>query len=379
METPLVPRATVTGLFARHTASRWRLLTLLSLVLLALVPLSGVTPHGTLQPGYTDHVRHPYVVWVGLHRGIEALYTASLGELREGIAYRQSLEQWLDVPYVYPPGTLVLFLPLALVGQWVPLSPQAFAQVCLLYLLVFAHGALYAVLRLLDGLPAGGRWAVGGLCWLVLMRLALNGQYDGAWLVCGVLALGALAKERPVTALRWVALAALLHYRAFVLAAVGVVALAQVVRGKPVREWPWATLLGVAAVGVVCVRTFLWMAPLAAQTDAATPSILGEPGTVAVVLGLSVAVFALAGRGADGLVAASVGLGTVLAFIDTRHWWHASALLLVPLAVGVTRPARWPTAVRLGLVVWAAVLEMAVWHGSPLWLFRDLNRFLRMV
>ncbi|RKH53746.1 hypothetical protein, partial [Corallococcus llansteffanensis] len=80
-----------------------------------------------------------------------------------------------------------------------------------------------------------------------------------------------------------------------------------------------------------------------------------------------------------GLVAASVGLGTVLAFIDTRHWWHASALLLIPLAVGVSRPARWPTAVRLGLVVWAGMLEVSVWHGSPLWLFRDLNRFLRMV
>jgi hypothetical protein len=35
--------------------------------------------------------------------------------------------------------------------------------------------------------------------------------------------------------------------------------------------------------------------------------------------------------------------------------------------------------VRLGLVVWAGVLEMAVWHGNPLWLFRDLNRFLRLV
>ncbi|RKH61982.1 hypothetical protein, partial [Corallococcus llansteffanensis] len=303
METPLVLRATRTGFFARHATARWRVLTLLSLALLSAIPLSGVTSLGTLQPGYTDHVRHPYVVWVGLHRGIEALYTTSLGELREGISYRQPLDHWLDVPYVYPPGTLVLFLPLTLVGQWVPLSHQAFGQVCLLYLLLFAHVALYAVLRLLDGLPAGGRWAVGSLCWLVLMRLALNGQYDGAWLVCGVLALGALAKERPVTALRWVALAALLHYRAFILAAVGVVALAQVVRGRPVREWPWATLLGVAAVGIVCVRTFLWMAPLAAQTDAATPSILGEPRTVALVLGLSVAAFVLAWRGAGGLVA----------------------------------------------------------------------------
>ncbi|MFP2900052.1 hypothetical protein ACLEQD_27360, partial [Corallococcus sp. 4LFB] len=144
-------------------------------------------------------------------------------------------------------------------------------------------------------------------------------------------------------------------------------------------QWPWGTLAGVAAAGVLCVRTFLWMAPLAARTDAATPSILGEPGTVALVMGLSAVALALSWRGSDGLVAASVGLGVVLAVIDTRHWWHASALMLVPLTVGVLRVPRWPTAVRLGLVVWAGVLEMAVWYGNPLWLFRDLNRFLRLV
>ncbi|NNB85880.1 hypothetical protein [Corallococcus exiguus] len=367
------------GILVRHPALRWGLLALLSLLVLCAVPLSGVTSRGTLKEGYTDHVRHPYVVWVGLHSGLQALYTAPLGELREGVPYRQAIDQWLEVPYVYPPGALVLFLPLALVGEWVPMSPQAFGQVCLLYLLAFAHVALYAALRLLDGLPSGGRWAVGGLCWLVLMRLALYGQYDGAWLVCGVLALAALAKDRPVVALRWLALAALLHYRALILVAVGVVALWRVVHGRPVRQWPWGTLLGVAAAGALCVRTFLWMAPLAAQTDAATPSILGEPGTLALVMGLSAAVLALSWRGSDGLVTASVGLGVLLAVIDTRHWWHASALLLVPLCVGVLRAPRWPTAVRLGLVVWAGVLEMAVWYGNPLWLFRDLNRFLRLV
>jgi hypothetical protein len=120
------------------------------------------------------------------------------------------------------------------------------------------------------------------------------------------------------------------------------------------------------------------MAPLAARTEAATTSILGSPGSVLGVLAASAVAAAIAWRGADGLVTASVGVGCVLAFVDTRHWWHAAMLLLVPLAVGVLRTPRWPTTVRLTLIAWMVILQVLVWHGNPLWLFRDLNRFARM-
>jgi len=359
--------------------ARWRLLTVVSFLVTACLPLSGVTPLGDLSGRYTDHVRHPYVVWVTLHRGLGAVYTTPLGELIEGIDYPQATTEWLDVPFVYPPGALGLFLPMAVIGKWVPLSPKSFGQLCILYLLALSHLAFYTVLRTLDGLPAGGRWALGVLAWLVLMRLGLQGQYDAAWLTCGVLMLRRLVQGRPASALRWVGLAALLHYRAIILLAVGVVALVGAVRGRPVRRWPWATLFWVAAVGGVCAITFAAMAPLAARTEAATTSILGSPGSVLGVLAASAVAAAIAWRGADGLVTASVGVGCVLAFVDTRHWWHAAMLLLVPLAVGVLRTPRWPTTVRLTLIAWMVILQVLVWHGNPLWLFRDLNRFARMM
>jgi hypothetical protein len=349
-----------------------------SFLVTACLPLSGVTPRGDLNGNYTDHVRHPYVAWVALHRGLWAVYTTPLGELTGGIDYPQATTDWLDVPLVYPPGSLVLFLPVSVIGKWVPLSPKAFGQLCILYLLALSHLAFYTVLRTLDGLPAGGRWAVGVLAWLVLMRLGLQGQYDAAWLACGVLMLRRLAEGRPASALRWVGLAALLHYRAVILVAVGVVALVGAVRHRPVRGWPWATLLWVASVGAVCGVTFAAMAPLASRTEAATPSILGSPSTVLGVLAASALAAAIAWRGADGLVAASVGVGCVLAFVDTRHWWHAAMLLLVPMAVGVLRVPRWPTTARLTLITWMVMLQTLVWHGNPLWLFRDLGRFVRM-
>jgi hypothetical protein len=363
---------------ARPLTRSWLLLTLASLCVTAAFPLVGKTPLGDLSAHYSDHVRQSYTAWLFLHHGLD-MYRLPLREAAVGIEYRQALQVWLDVPYVYPPGTFLLYLPLACVGQWVPLSRHAFGQLSILYLLGLTHLAFLLVLRMLERQPPGGRVLIGGLAWLVLMRLALQGQYDGVWLGFGALAIQRLGERRPARALGWVALAALLHYRAIILAPLGLVALLQAVRGVPWRRWPWATLGFVALVGATCVGTFLMMAQGAADGGAATPPLLSEPpGTSVWVVVLATAVAgALAWKGADLLVAGSVVLGGVLAFVDTLHWWHASMLLLVPLAVGEWRPPRWPRLVRVALVGWYTLLQMYAWGGNPLWLFKDVGRWWR--
>jgi len=361
------------------TPRRALALCLASFALTALAPLLLGTPLGDLSGTYTDHVRQPYATWVFLHRGL-ALYTTPLGELAAGLpAYPQAIDVWLEVPYVYPPGCFALFLPLALVGRWVPLSQHAFGQVGILYLLALSHLALYAVLHTLRGQAPGGRAVVAALAWLLLVRLGLQGQYDGAWLACGALALQALRLRRPERALLWTALAALLHYRAILLAPLGLVALLQAVQGVTWRRWPWRTLLFVAAVGALCLWSFWKMAPGARAGGADTPSLLAEPrlvGALGVAL-LTLGAGLLSLRGADRLVASLVLTGGALAFIDTRHWWHAAMLLLVPLAVGALQPPRRPWAVRSALVLWAVGLQVFAWGGNPLWLFKDLSRALK--
>jgi hypothetical protein len=351
----------------------------LSFVLTSVFPLWGKTPFADLSNKYTDHVRQTYATWVFLYRGL-AMYWLPLGEAAAGIDYPQAIDQWLQVPYVYPPGAFAVFLPLACLGEWVPMSQHSFAQVGILYLLLLSHGALYVMLRTLAFQPAGGRRWVAVVAWLVLMRLGLNGQYDGVWLACGALAALRMGQGRPADALSWIALSALLHYRAILLAPLGFVALLEVVRGTPWRRWPWASFLFVAGVGGVCLWTFARMTPGAIDGGAATPSLLSDPWSVRVglILLITLVAAAVALRGADALVASLVLLGGALAFIDTHHWWHAAMLLLVPLGVGALRAPRWPTLTRVTLVLWLSLLQHLAWGGNPLWLFGDATRYVRL-
>lgn len=355
---------------------RWLGLLALSFALAAVFPLWGRTPTAALTAHYTDHVRQPYVAWVALHRGL-AVYDLPLAEAARGVDYPLPSAGWPQVPYVYPPGALVLFLPLALVGRLVPLSPHAFGQVGVLYTLLLAHLGLWAVLRALEGQPSGGRRWVGLLAWLVLLHLGLQGQYDGAWLACGALALDRLRHGRAGGALVCTALAALLSYRAVVLVPLGCVALLEAVRARPPRRWPWGVLAFVAAAGVVCVWTFARMAPGARAGGADTPSLLEQPARAVGVALLTLGVGGLVLRAADALALGGVVTGGVLAFVDTHHWWHAAMLLLVPLAVGAWRAPARPTLARVTLVAWASALQALAWGGHPLWLLRSIGRWWR--
>jgi hypothetical protein len=345
----------------------------------ALVPLTNAGPNGDLAHFYTDHLHHAFATWVFLTRGLDA-YRLPISEAGRDVPFPHKIDAWGSMPVNYPPGMFAVFLPLALAGKTSPMSRLAFGRLGVLWLLLLTHLAFYAVLLALDAEPPGGRAAVAAIAWMVLVRLGLQGFYDATFIGCGAMAIRALALRRPSSALRWLAGAALLHYRAVALVPVGAVALWQALRGRPPRRWPWADLALVAAAGAIAVFTFALQYPLTARFLATRPPALGSlhAGTSFwTVVAASLLAAAASWRLADGLAGALALAALGLALADPYHaWWHGAALLYAPLAVGTLRAAR-PSLVRGLLVGWLLVVQPLGFDQAPSDLFLDFARQYR--
>jgi len=344
----------------------------------ALVPLTNAGPNGDLAHYYTDHLHHPFATWVFLSRGLD-VYRLPLSEAGRGVAFPQRIDAWGNMPVNYPPGVFAVFLPLAAVGRAIPMSRLAFGRLGVLWLLLLAHLAFYAVLLALEALPPGGRAAVAAIAWMILVRLGLQGFYDSVFLGCGAMAIRALALRRPASALRWLAAAALLHYRAVALAPAGAVAAWQAVRGVAPRRWPWADLALAGAASAVSAFTFALQYPVTARFLATMPPALAWSHGAAfwTVVAASLLAAVAAWWLADGLVAALVLASLGLALVDAYHaWWHGAALLAAPLAVGTLRAAR-PSLARGLLLGWLLVVHPLGFDQAPSDLFVDFAKQYR--
>lgn len=336
----------------------------LSFLLFSVFPLLRLTSLGTLR-GLTDHIRHPHVARVAIERGL-AVYTAPFGVAREGIAYPYPADHWLDAAYAYPPGALLVYLPAALLGMTGALSYQGYSIAIVLYLLALAHLSIWRVALVAPPV-------VTLLAWLTLVQQALNGQYDVVWIGAAAVAFERLRDERPESALGWVCVAGLLHFRAVTLAPAGVYALRS---GIVARGWPWRSLGLVALTSAICGATFIAMAPYA-TTD--LRPLLTEPASAGLVAAIAFSAIAalLALRVAEPWTAAAIVLVGVLSVTDVPHWWHATLMLPVLLGIGILgRPRRPVAAIVLGLV-WYVTMQRVAWHSYPLWLFRDITGYLR--
>jgi hypothetical protein len=354
------------GALARHRGRRNvpGLALVLSFLLLSIFPLLHRTPLATLRT-LTDHLRHPHVVRVALERGF-AVYTEPFGVVREGIAYPYPSEDWLDVAYVYPPGALLVYLPATLLGMTGALSHQNYAIAIVLYLLALAHVSIWRVARVAPPV-------ITLLAWLALMQQALNGEFDVVWIGAAAVAFERLRDERPESAMRWICVAALFHFRAFALAPAGAYALSRAVAA---RGWPWRTLALVTLTGATCGAAFIAMAPF---TRADLQPIMTRPtgedfiGVIAVTATAAVLMWRLAGP----WTAAAIILVGAFSVTDVPHWWHATVMLPIPLGIGVLgRPRHMVAAVLLG-IAWYVPVQIFAWHSNPLWLFRDIFFYLR--
>lgn len=348
-----------------------------SLGVTALVPITNQSPYGDLSAGYTDHLHHAHATWVFLHRGLDA-YRLPLEQSSRGVYYPQETGAWPRMPVNYPPGMFAVFLPTALVGRYVPMTQETFGRVGVLWMLVLAHLSLLAIFLLLAEEPSGGRAVVGMIAWVYLVRLALQGFYDPAFLGAGAMSLRALHRRRPGAALLWVACAGLLHYRAVALVPVGVAALWQALQA-PRDERPWGAIGAVAAAGFLVVGSFLLQWPVTkTYLDTLHPSlgVIGEGARFwAVVVASGAAAAATWWYGGPlvaGLVLAALGL----ALTDIYDWWHGAVLLFAPLSVGVLG-ARAASTARAVLVGWLLLMQPLGFDETPSHLFLDFAKHYR--
>jgi hypothetical protein len=348
-----------------------------SLGLTSLVPLTNASPYGDLSAGYTDHLHHAHLTWVFLHRGLDA-YRLPLAESSRGIPYPQETGAWPQMSANYPPGMFAVFLPTALVGRFVPMNQPTFGRVGVLWMLVVAHLAMLALFALLGDLPPGGRAVVGMIAWLYLVRLALQGFYDPAFLGAGALAMREVHRRRPGPALLWLAAAGMLHYRAVALVPVGVAAAWQVFRLPP-EERPWRAIGVVVVTGIVVVATFALQWPVTKRyLDTLHPSlwvVASGPRFWAVVVASAAAAVASFWYGGP-LVAALVLTALGLALTDIYDWWHGAVLLFAPLSVGVLG-ARAASTARAVLVGWLLLMQPLGFDQTPSDLFLDFARHYR--
>jgi hypothetical protein len=350
----------------------WLPLPLAAAVLLSFLFCGGVltlrsSPSGALH-AYTDHQRHAAYAYAALERG-PAVYLAPTRELVEQSAFRHPVREWPETRYLYPPGPLVLFLPLALLGQETPISTGAFHRACGVFVALLAHVGLWFGLGRMLLLPRGWKVLAAVMLWAYCLRCALCGQYEPLWLAPAALLLTALDRRRFDHALGWLALAWMTHDRAVVLLPFGVLAGLRLLRSGDAGRWRWLLLVGAAgAIGGVCFVLGV-QAPIRAELPLhATP---GDGRMVVAVVGTlgGIALGVLAGDAVLGAVVALIGLTGIA---DVGHWWHASAIF-VPL-MSRDAAAQWkrPIAATVGFLVWVSAMRF-VWLDRPLGLVKDLR------
>jgi hypothetical protein len=338
-----------------------------SLLVLSPLPfLNARSTTGALSRDWSDHLHHAFATWVFLHKGVD-VYRQPLSESWEGVKSRQRNELWGHMPLNYPPGILLVFLPVAILGETLPVSARMFGALGVWWMLFFAHlawGAAVWATRAVE--PRGSRWVAWGFLGLVLVRLGLEGFYDPVWIFAAGLGVWALEEERPGAALLWFSAAVLLHYRAVVLLPLGVYALAQVLKGRTPSDWPWGVLCVCGVAVLLSLGSFLLMYPATAVYRAATHDPVWSHGNlfrqVALPVLSSAALAAVAWR-RHWSVALSVAVCCGLALVDVRSWWHASVMVVPFLAAGLF-PKRGARGLELGMVVWWVLLERQIWGAD---------------
>jgi hypothetical protein len=332
---------------------------------------------------YTDHQRHASYAFGALERG-PAVYLATNRELVAQSAFRHPAPGWLDAGYPYPPGPLLLFIPIALIGQQTSISTGAFHRLCGSFVAFLAHVGLWFALGRVLILPRGWKFLAAVVLWAYCLRCALCGQYEPLWLAPAACMLSALQAGRSDRALGWLALAFVTHARAVVLLPFGLLAGVQLLRSANTRRWTWVFLAGAAAaICGVCILITLSRCGL--HPDAceearwrvhlplyATPT----DGRMAVVILATLGGIPLAVLAGDRVLGAAVALIGLTGIFDVAHWWHASAIY-VPL-MSRDAAARWrrPVAATVGFLVWAMAMRF-VWLDRPLGLVHDLRHVAR--
>ena len=163
-------------------------------VLSICLPWFSPWPTADLSNVFSDHLRHAFVAQVAVRRGLD-VYRLPLAEAAKTVQVRHPGFYWADVPYAYPPGALLLFLPVSTFSELFIEDPQTHARLLVSFTTLLAYLAWLVIWRLLFAAPTGNRieLAIGGLvaafAFGQLLHTGLEGFYDSAWVGLGALAI----------------------------------------------------------------------------------------------------------------------------------------------------------------------------------------------
>jgi hypothetical protein len=357
---------------ALAAVSRTRVAVVAAAVLVVVSVARFDPPNYALDPVYTDHLQHEYSAWAFLHIGTRIFDTP---KNEWGYVHAEHVHLlWEQLPTIYPPGLVVLFLPAGIASNERVLPDR---RVHMLMVMVLGMGGVLASLQLrrtlrltYDPTLAAILTFVGTL---LFVTYGLNGFVDST---AAGLALAGLYHARrgpPGRGLMLLVLGLSLQYRLWYLWPL-VLAHAFAHR-REIARWELAVA---GLVGAVSAATFGLSAPFVAKFHR-IPEI--TPNALAVTHGVNVdqgaglvaaaVVLAIALRFDGVVVAACVALALVLVFcVDQWEAWYP--VLFVPLlAVVRARPAQ--------VAVTLAFVETLVYLGGFPNLLRDVHLYVDAV
>ncbi len=297
------------------------------------------SPFGDLSGWYSDHLRNSYAVWIFLRRGIE-IYALPFGQAALRVPFRHAVpELYSDEYFLYPPGSFLIFLPLSLLGQWLPMTKGTFGLIGIVWIVSLAHAAIYAWWKLFQEARVGAASVLSAFVGLFLLRIAFSGFYDVVWVGAAAMAARASREKRYETAILWCAAAAFVHFRAVVLAPLAVGCLWSLVREAPWAEWRLKKLFLAFLLGLLSLASFVYMTHFRVPPAGALVKLFhNEYGpTLVVVLA---AVFATVALRFSGIVSAgTVAIVSAVALVEMPDfrgaWWHG-CIAVAPWAAALS-------------------------------------------
>jgi hypothetical protein len=347
---------------------------------LLVLPWLSPWPTADLSNAFTDHLRHAFVARVFLVRGLD-VYRLPLGEAAQGVDARHPGPYWAHVPYAYPPGALILFMPLSIGSEFLVEDARLHARLLVTFTTLLAILAWLAIVWLLfsagnreRSFETAMRVVVAAFAFGQLMHEGLDGFYDPAWVGLGAVAILNLQRERFGAALALCVAAAAIHLRAVALLPIAIAALVGLLRTRRSRAWIHPATIAGILVAAIDVWVFVEIRPFAADFRQQTTALVSQLSVgLAVCVGLSAMAAGLCVGCRQWVAAGTVALVLVLAVVDLRAWWHAGlALIPLLLAASPTGPRLLHLPVRrrmlsllasVVLVVWAVQVQHFAWGG----------------
>jgi hypothetical protein len=358
---------------------------LLFFVALAWVPIFHRSNWGDLASWYTDHLHHPFATWVAFFRGLE-IYTRPFREIRNGTGWPYYTEAWGAMPgMVYPPGALLLFLPLTLVGRLTGaagLSLRGFGAISVLYMLALAAWALHQAIQAMKVLPRGSRVATLGVTFLILMQMGLDGFFDSAFLGAGFAAIRAWRRNKPEVAILWLAVSAFLHFRAVVFAPLAAVALLQCWRERSRIRFFVPKMAVSAGAVLLSLASFVLMYPATEVMRLSLPRVVSKGNVMGVVTVVSLALAWVLSWRRQWLALAAQAIVVAMIFVELQPaWWHGAIVLAVPYFIGALREESFRGELALArgaALLWALAIHPVVWGDHPGMVFVEFAKLLRV-